>query len=77
MGLYKLLEHWALTWVLTQVEPRATPALRMILGYINIYINIYIPIITWILAAAGLIWVTYKAGRPTPGLHPEAESSID
>lgn len=73
MGLYKLLEHWALTWVLTQVEPRATPALRMILGYINIYI----PIITWILAAAGLIWVTYKAGRPTPGLHPEAESSID
>jgi len=63
VGLYKLVEHWALNWVPTQIEPGATPALKTILGYVRVYI----PIITWFLVAAGLIWMIHKAGKPTPG----------
>lgn len=69
LALYKIMEDWALDWFRNTMG-LGTTAFARILGYI--------PIFTWILAAAGLIWITTRL-RPQPqtaGAQPEAAGIV-
>jgi hypothetical protein len=67
IAVYKIAEHWALGWVQsTYLEPNAGRAMRLIIAYL--------PVLTWLLAAAGLIWTTrYVVSQSKP---PVSHSSI-
>ncbi len=54
-GIYKLAENWALSWLQSPIESKASVAVKLLLQHL--------PILTWVLAAIGLIWITKKVAR--------------
>ena len=66
VAVYKLAEHWALSWVeKTFLEDHTSRAVRFLLDSL--------PIVTWLLAALGLVWIGQRLAR---GSQPSVATTI-
>lgn len=56
-----MAENWALNWLQQQLATFAPEATRLIVQYI--------PLLTWVIAAAGFVWLTKKAAQVAYSAH--------
>lgn len=61
-AVYKLAENWAMNWVLEQRTGPGWTALRPAI--------VYFPLVTWIIAGGGLIWLTMRMRQTAPPAQP-------
>ena len=56
LTLYKIVESWTLNWIQAKyIDPNTSKGVRLLVEYA--------PVLTWLIAAAGLVWATRHAVR--------------